>query len=75
MKGGGHLGHGDLSSVDFPKAVNTFNRCGLKARSVSCGGMHTVILTDDLEVLTCGSAGKCFFINISIRFFFNNLCL
>ncbi len=34
--------------------IQSFKDYGAKAASVSCGSHHTVILTDDGEVLTCG---------------------
>ena len=56
MKGGGHLGHGDISHWDTPTLVMSLSDNAVKCRRVSCGGVHTVILTEDFEVLTCGAA-------------------
>jgi len=52
--GGGQLGHGSRSAEPFPKLVQSFRQYGALARQVSCGGSHTLLLTHELEVLSCG---------------------
>eukprot|EP01034_Spumella_vulgaris_P025371 gene25371-31823_t len=54
MSGGGQLGHGNKSALKQPTLVKAFQEYGAKAASVSCGRHHTLILTDDGEILTCG---------------------
>lgn len=51
---GGWLGHGDDAVCDTPRVVESFRDYGAKARKVVCGDKHTLILTDDGEVLACG---------------------
>jgi alpha-tubulin suppressor-like RCC1 family protein len=52
--GGGQLGHNSTDSVEKPKLVEAFKNYGVKAKSVSVGSKHTLILTVDGEVLSCG---------------------
>lgn len=54
-KHGGHLGHGNLDDQMKPLVVESFRNYGTKAKSLSCGKSHTLILTDDGEVLACGA--------------------
>jgi alpha-tubulin suppressor-like RCC1 family protein len=54
MEGGGQLGHDSTDQVDQPKLVERFSELGAKAASVSVGDKHTLILTTDGEVLSCG---------------------
>eukprot|EP01036_Dinobryon_divergens_P025455 gene25456-34005_t len=53
-KGGGQLGHGVRANEPTPKMVEWFRSYGAKAKQVSCGGKHTLILTEELEVLSFG---------------------
>jgi len=56
MFGGiGGLGHGDTTEQPFPKLVNSLLEYGCRVGTVSCGEKHTLILTDDGEVLTVGN--------------------
>jgi alpha-tubulin suppressor-like RCC1 family protein len=54
FKSGGALGHGDKEAYDTPTLVESFRSYGALATSVSCGDKHTLILTDDGELLACG---------------------
>lgn len=54
FRGGGQLGHGDRSNVTSPKKVDFLVDYGAKIVSVGCGQRHTVFLTNDGEVLSCG---------------------
>ena len=51
---GGWLGHGDNAACDTPRLVESFRDYGARAKKVVCGDKHTLILTDDGEVLACG---------------------
>ena len=54
-KGGGQLGHGNLDAVASPKYVEWLKEYGgATIKSVSCGNSHTIFLTTDGEVLSCG---------------------
>jgi len=53
-KGGGQLGHGTTDSHNEPKYVEWIREYGAAIKAVSCGTSHTVFLTADGEVLTCG---------------------
>lgn len=53
-KGGGQLGHGSLDSLSKPKYIEWLREYGAKIKSVSCGNSHTIFLTTDGEVLSCG---------------------
>lgn len=54
FQGGGKLGHGNCDSIASPKLVERFKSFGVKAVDITCAQDHTVILTKDGEVLTCG---------------------
>lgn len=51
----GGLGHGDEKEQPRPKLVKSLLDYGCRVASVACGEKHTLILTDDGEVLTCGN--------------------
>jgi alpha-tubulin suppressor-like RCC1 family protein len=53
---GGWLGHGDDTNCDVPRMIESFKEeyGDVKAIQTACGDMHTLVLTDDGEVLTCG---------------------
>ncbi len=50
----GWLGHPDSNSCDEPRIIESFRAYGAKAKQIACGDSHTIILTEDGEVLTCG---------------------
>lgn len=57
LSGGGQLGHGDRTAASKPKRVEALVdllQYGGKIAELSCGGNHTVFLTEDGEVLSCG---------------------
>ena len=54
MTGGGLLGHGDTAHQTTPKLVESLLDQGEKVVSVAVGELHTVVLTDLGEVLSCG---------------------
>lgn len=54
FRGGGQLGHGDRTNLTSPKKVDFLVEYGAKIISVGCGQRHTVFLTNDGEVLSCG---------------------
>lgn len=51
----GGLGHGDEAEQPRPKVVRSLVDYGCRVGSVACGEKHTLILTDDGEVLTAGN--------------------
>lgn len=51
----GGLGHGDEAEQPRPKLVKSLLEYGCRVAQVACGEKHTLILTDDGEVLTCGN--------------------
>jgi len=51
----GGLGHGDETEQPRPKLVKSLLDYGCRVGSVACGEKHTLILTDDGEVLTAGN--------------------
>jgi len=51
----GGLGHGDEIEQPRPKLVKGLLDYGCRVGSVACGEKHTLILTDDGEVLTAGN--------------------
>ena len=54
MSGGGQLGHNSTNSYDKPELIKTCVEYDIKIKSVSCGASHTLMLTDDNEVLSFG---------------------
>lgn len=52
--GGGQLGHGSKENIETPTLVKSLQEYGVKIKDISCAQAHTVILTEDGEVLTCG---------------------
>lgn len=54
MSGGGQLGHNSTTSYDKPELIKACVEYDVRAKSVSCGASHTLILTDDNEVLSFG---------------------
>ena len=54
MSGGGQLGHNNSNSYDKPELIKALLEYDVKAKSVSCGASHTLILTEDNEVLSFG---------------------
>lgn len=54
MSGGGQLGHDSTTSYDKPELIKALQEYDVKAKSVSCGASHTLILTEDNEVLSFG---------------------
>lgn len=55
FSGGGQLGHGDkVSHVEAPMLLKSIQEYGAKVASVACGSEHTLIVTVDGEVLSCG---------------------
>jgi alpha-tubulin suppressor-like RCC1 family protein len=51
----GKLGHGDEINQESPKRVEAL--VGVKAKTVSSGGQHTAVCTEDGHVYTCGYGG------------------
>lgn len=54
MDGGGQLGHNSTTSYNKPELVKACVEYDIKVKSVSCGASHTLILTEDNEVLSFG---------------------
>ncbi|KAJ1627075.1 regulator of chromosome condensation 1/beta-lactamase-inhibitor protein II [Pavlovales sp. CCMP2436] len=54
LAGPGGLGHNSWNSTAVPKAVQGFGAGGKRAVAVSCGGYHTLALTDEGEVYSWG---------------------
>ena len=50
----GILGHGNLNSVFFPKAIASLK--GIKVRHVECGGFHSMALTSEGGLYAWGEA-------------------
>uniref|UniRef100_A0A7S2AQB8 RCC1-like domain-containing protein n=1 Tax=Octactis speculum TaxID=3111310 RepID=A0A7S2AQB8_9STRA len=55
LSGGGMLGHGNENQLDTPKLVESLVEEGVTVKTVCCGELHTSILTDDGEVMSCGA--------------------
>ena len=53
--GYGMLGHGGTDEHKTPKLVESLVAEGCAIRAVSCGEAHTLLLTDDDELLVCGA--------------------
>jgi alpha-tubulin suppressor-like RCC1 family protein len=54
----GMLGHGNDKPQETPKRVSAFSDSGFKVVDVSLGEYHSVFLTDDGDVWTCGYGGE-----------------
>ena len=56
----GKLGHGDQESCDVPKPIEAEHFLGRRVVSVSCGGIHSLAVTEDGSLFTwgCGSDGR-----------------
>ena len=54
FKGGGQLGHGDTSSKVSPTYIEELKNYGAKVTQVSLGNSHSLFLTEDGEILSCG---------------------
>lgn len=54
FKGGGQLGHGDTTSKENPTYIEELKSYGAKVTQVSLGNSHSLFLTDDGEILSCG---------------------
>lgn len=52
--GGGQLGHGNTDSLVAPTYIESFIDYGAKAKQISLGTQHTLVLTEDGEVMACG---------------------
>ena len=54
FKGGGQLGHGDTTSKDSPTYIEELRNYGAKITQVSIGSSHSLFLTEEGEILSCG---------------------
>ena len=45
----GQCGHGNLKDIDKPKKVEYFIKNNIKIKKVSCGGYHTVVISENNE--------------------------
>ena len=59
----GQCGHGITKDIQKPKKVEFFIKKNLKVKNVSCGGYHTIIMTESEELFSFGKGiyGQCGF--------------
>eukprot|EP01031_Cornospumella_fuschlensis_P037442 gene37442-45470_t len=55
LRGGGQLGHGDRQACAEPRQISFLQDYGAQIREVSCGHAHSVFLTEEGAVLSCGA--------------------
>ena len=57
----GQCGHGTTKDIQKPKKVEYFIKHNLKVKKVSCGGYHTIVITDSDELFSFGKGiyGQC----------------
>lgn len=58
FSGGGQLGHGQNANEKAPRRISFFDDLykedGTRIKQVSCADRHTIFLTDDGDLLSCG---------------------
>ena len=57
----GQCGHGTTNDIQKPKKVDFFIKNNLKIKRVSCGGYHTIVITESNELYSFGKGiyGQC----------------
>ena len=57
----GQCGHGTTKDIQKPKKVEYFIKNNLKIKKVSCGGYHTIVISDTDELFSFGKGiyGQC----------------
>ena len=57
----GQCGHGTTKDIQKPKKVEYFIKHNLKVKKVSCGGYHTIVISDSDELFSFGKGiyGQC----------------